>query len=836
MGRSVHPHIITPDSAMLGESYGIDIPRSLRFNTNNGGNQYLTKNSGGGSATKWTYSLWSKNLKVGNGVFMGYNGNNPNSRETLSMGSGGNISWQLRYGGSQHQYRRSTYATHSLHMDNGGWFHFVCQWDSNNSTTADRFIIWINGVRQDLIEYNSTQSGSQSGFMTGQNYIGKAHDTSGYDAEYYLAEMHAVNDAVLAPTHFGFTDPITGVWRPKKSSDIVAATTYGTGGWYLDFSDPSNLGADRSGNGQNWSAYNFDAADSVFDSPTNNFCVLDNNDFNGNKATDGNLQSGTAGTSGWRHTRSTFLLEKGSGKWYWEVQQKGTIDGSNGHIAGLAHQNYWSRSGDPNSNSAHIYARQSDTRYWNGGNTSSHFPTTANNDIIQFAFDADRGLLWSGKNGTWTGADPSTGTSHSYSINYGGGDGGDVVPFVGSYGSSIYSIVNFGQQAFTYTPPTGFRSICSKNFAIQGPTVSSPKSHFNVVTYAGDSNNSTEITLDFQPDLIWIKNRTEGGSDGTSQHMLFDSMRIDSGNSRYQYWGTNNTSADQTNNNGLQAITTSGFRPGSMTRTNESGDNYVAWCWKAGGSPVSNSDGTITSSVSANTDAGFSIVSYTGTGADGTVGHGLDAVPDCIILKNRDRSVEGIVKHTMMASGRVMYTSLTDGEDTATGSNNGIIGNLDNAKTFSLSRTGNSGNYNNNNVSGEKFIAYCWRSIPGYSKFGIFTGNGVGGGNAQPSGTVVRLGFKPALVILKRTTSDSGSNWGMFDFKRLGYNKKVRDLRMNKNNSEGGDDDIISLEAEGFRITSTSSGFGGGNGITYIYMAWAENPGRLPFNMPPSSS
>tara|TARA_B100002019_G_scaffold117790_1_gene101128 strand:- start:324 stop:2822 length:2499 start_codon:yes stop_codon:yes gene_type:complete len=832
MGRAVHPHIITPDSAMLGESYGIDIPRSLRFNTNNGGNQYLTKGSGGGSATKWTYSLWSKNLKVGNGVFMGYNGNNSSSRETLSMGSSGNISWQLRYGGSQHQYRRSTYATHSLHMDNGGWFHFVCQWDSNNSTTADRFIIWVNGVRQDLIEYNATQSGSQSGFMTGQNYIGKAHDSSGYNAEFYLAEMHAVNDAVLAPTHFGFTDPITGAWRPKKSSDIVAATTYGTGGWYLDFSDPSNLGADRSGNGQNWSPNNFDAADSVFDSPTNNFCVLDNNDFNGNKATDGNLQSGTAGTSGWRHTRSTFLLGKGSGKWYWEVQQKGTIDGSNGHIAGLAHQNYWGRAQDPNSNSGYIYARQSDTRYWNGGNTASHFPTTANNDIIQFAFDADRGLLWSGKNGTWTGADPSTGTSHSYSINYGGGDGGDVTPFVGSYGSSIYSIVNFGQQAFTYTPPTGFRSICSKNFAIQGPTITNTKNHFNCVTWTGNTSLSRDITgIGFQPDLVSIKSRTN-----TYEFLWFDSVR---GAGKRLF--THNNNAESENSGTLSAFLSDGFRlgNGSSVDLSVNGNNsvtYVAWCWKAGGAAVSNSDGTITSSVSANKDAGFSIVSYTGTGADGTVGHGLDAVPDFIMMKNRDRAVEWIAKHTMMASGKIMYVNLTDGEDTATGSNNGIIGNLDNAKTFSLSRSGNSGNYNNNNVSGEKYIAYCWRSIPGYSKFGIFTGNGVGGGNAQPSGTVVRLGFKPALVVFKRTSSDSGANWGVFDFKRLGYNKKVRDLRWNKNNSEGGDDDIISLDAEGFRITSTSSGFGGGNGITYIYMAWAENPGRLPFNMPPPSS
>ncbi len=831
MGRSVHPHIITPDSAMLGESYGIDIPRSLRFNTNNGSNQYLTKNSGGGSATKWTYSLWSKNLKIGNGVFMGYNGNNPSSRETLSMGGSGNISWQLRYGGSQHQYRRSTYATESNHMDNGSWFHFVCQWDSNNSTTADRFIIWINGVRQDLIEYNSTQSGSQSGFMTGQNYIGKAHDTSGYNAEFYLAEMHAVNNAVLAPTHFGFTDPITGNWRPKKSSDIVAATTYGTGGWYLDFSDPSDLGADRSGNGQNWSAYNFDAADCVFDSPTNNFCILDNNDFDGNKATDGNLQSGHANTNAWRHTRSTFLLGKGSGRWYWEVQQKGTIDSSNGHIAGLAHQNYMSRTQDPNSNSAYIYARQGDTRYWNGGNAASHFPSTANNDIIQFAFDADRGLLWSGKNGTWTGADPATGTNHSYSINYGGGDGGDVTPFVGSYGSNNYSIVNFGQQPFTYTPPTGFRSICSKNFAIQGPTITNTKSHFDVVTFTGNGSTGQSITsLQFQPDLIWFKSRSS-----TSWHAWFDVVR-----GRAKGWSTNVTNTEYTSSSTQDLISfdSNGFTVGTTYAwgsVNGNTNNIVAWCWKAGGAPVSNSDGTITASVSANKDAGFSIVSYTGTGADGTVGHGLDAVPDCIILKNRDRAVEGLVKHTMMASGKIMYTNLTDGEDTASGSNNGIIDDLDNAKTFSLSRTGNSGNYNNVNVSGEKFIAYCWRSIPGYSKFGIFTGNGQGG-TQQPGGTVVRLGFKPALVILKRTSSDSGSNWGMFDFKRLGYNRKVYDLRMNVNNTEGGDNDILSLESEGFRITTTSSGFGGLNGQTYIFMAWAENPGRLPFNMPPSSS
>ena len=118
---------------------------------------------------------------------------------------------------------------------------------------------------------------------------------------------------------------------------------------------------------------------------------------------------------------------------------------------------------------------------------------------------------------------------------------------------------------------------------------------------------------------------------------------------------------------------------------------------------------------------------------------------------------------------------------------------------------------------------------------GVFTGNG-NGGTQQPGGQVVRCGFKPALVILRSTGGGSGRNWGIFDFKRLGYNKKVRDLRANVNNSEGGDDRLVSLESDGFRITTTSSGFGGSDGQTYMFMAWAENPGRLPFNMPPTSS
>ena len=832
MGRAFVPHIITPDSAMLGESYGINIPRSLRLNTAHGGG-YLTKSSGGGSATKWTYSLWTKNCSIGNGLFCGYNGNNSSSRETLSMGGSGNIAWQLRYGGSQHAYRRSTYGTDSDHMENSGWSHFLFQWDSNNGNTADRWIVWVNGERQPQIQYNATQSGSSSGFMTGETWIGRAADTTGYSAEFYVAEMHAVNNAVLAPTHFGFTDPITGAWRPKKSSDIVAATTYGTGGWYLDFSDPSNIGADRSGNGQNWTVNGLSTSDVVLDTPTNNFCILNNNDRAGNESTNGNLQSGTAGTSNWRHTRSTFLLEEGSGRWYWEVQQKGTIDGSNGHIAGLAHQNYVATTQDPNGNSGYMYARQSDKRYWNGGNAAGHFSTTANNDIIQFAFDADTGFLWSGKNNTWTGANPATGTNSSFP-----NVSGDVCPFVGAYGSSIYSIVNFGQQPFTYTPPTGFRAICSKNYDIQGPTVVSPKSHFNVLTYSGNGSNGHNITgLEFQPDFVWIKVRNTAGS-----HYLVDSVRgLGTGDS-YRALDTAGSSPEYTNDNDmLRSLNSDGFtldnNNDATFYVNRSSDTYVAWCWKAGGAAVSNTDGTITSSVSANKEAGFSIVSYTGNEVNNaTVGHGLGASPDVVIIKDRDTNSAGnnwYTFHSSLNSGNYLKLNSTDAQTAVSGTSNGGVGSVT-STTFNFIQ-GTSGNNKNVNENGDNFIAYCWRSIPGYSKMGIFTGNG-NGGTTQPGGIVVRCGFKPALVILRSTGGGSGSNWGMFDFKRLGYNKKVRDLRMNTNSSEGGDDRIISLESDGFRITSTSSGFGGSDGQTYVFMAWAENPGRLPFNMPPTSS
>ena len=228
--------------------------------------------------------------------------------------------------------------------------------------------------------------------------------------------------------------------------------------------------------------------------------------------------------------------------------------------------------------------------------------------------------------------------------------------------------------------------------------------------------------------------------------------------------------------------------------------------------------------ASVNRDAGFSIVTYTGTGADATVGHGLGKIPACIIVKNRDRSVDWIFKHQKNSSGEILYLNLNSNEDGATGSNNGIMGDLNNASTFSLSRTSNSGNYNNVNYSGEKYVAYCWAEIPGYSKFGSYVGNG------SSNGTFVYTGFRPAWIVIKNRDA-GGYDWVLQDNKRSPFNLCDDKLNPNTNNTEATDYDKLDMLSDGFKLKQNAAG-SNANGTTYVYMAFAEQPGGVtPFEI-----
>jgi len=345
-------------------------------------------------------------------------------------------------------------------------------------------------------------------------------------------------------------------------------------------------------------------------------------------------------------------------------------------------------------------------------------------------------------------------------------------------------------------------------------TIDNPELFFQTLIWTGDGSGTKSFTLDgsenMQPDWVWSKPR-DSLSSITGNHFLFDSVR---GAGAEKELVSNNDGSEGANANQVYGYISS-FNSDGFTTTAGSSNNdyfnknsikYVSWNWKAGGSASSNSNGSITSSVSASTTAGFSIVSYTGTGSNATIGHGLGVTPKWIIFKNRSATKGWSVYHTSYGATKFMFLNETGAPQTYSPMFN------DTEPTSSLFSVGTD---LATNVSGNNYIAYCFAEKKGYSKFGSYTGNG----NAD--GTFVYTGFKPAWVLVKNT-SGSGDNWTILDNKRLGYNPDNRLLFPNANNA---DYTAVNLDllSNGFKARSTDTTFNG-SGATYIYMAFAENP------------
>ena len=323
-------------------------------------------------------------------------------------------------------------------------------------------------------------------------------------------------------------------------------------------------------------------------------------------------------------------------------------------------------------------------------------------------------------------------------------------------------------------------------------SITKPTDYFNALLYTGNGSTNALTGVGFQPDWVWLKGRSNG--DGSR---LYDAVR---GTTKEIY--SDATDAESTNSNGLTAFGTDGFTLGSSSGTNGSSKTYVAWNWLGANGTASNSNGSITSTVSANTTAGFSIVSYTGTGSNATIGHGLGAVPRWIIVKVRDASNNWIVQHGSLGATKRMLLDATSAEASASTFFNNT------EPTSSVFSVGTEDVTNNN---GNAYIAYCFAEKTGYSKFGSYTGNG----NAD--GTFAYTGFKPAWVIIKRT--DSTSHWRMFDNKREGFNVDNDALKANTSDAET-TTDFIDLLSNGFKLRSTDSAVNSGS---FIYMAFAEN-------------
>jgi len=327
--------------------------------------------------------------------------------------------------------------------------------------------------------------------------------------------------------------------------------------------------------------------------------------------------------------------------------------------------------------------------------------------------------------------------------------------------------------------------------------INKPSDYFNTVTYTGTGATGNSQTVGFQPDWIWFKNRSVGDS-----HALFDSVR-----GRTKILLSDGTNADLTGTTDLESFDANGFTvgvPNSVSSPNRSGSSIVAWNWLAGGTASSNTDGSITSSVSANTTSGFSIVSYTGTGANATVGHGLGSALDFIIVKKRNGATSWCTTGTANGWNKSLFLDTTD----SSGSYTFWQSTAPTSSVFSID--GSSAV----NGSSDTFIAYCFAEKKGYSKFGSYTGNG------SADGTFVYTGFKPAFVMVKITSTTN--NWVIRDNKRPNFNPNNNALYPDLTAVEGTADGEIDLLSNGFKMR-TSGGNINGSG-TLIYMAFAQNP------------
>jgi hypothetical protein len=331
-------------------------------------------------------------------------------------------------------------------------------------------------------------------------------------------------------------------------------------------------------------------------------------------------------------------------------------------------------------------------------------------------------------------------------------------------------------------------------------TIDLPTDYFRVKTYTGNATANTPITWNetnnMQPDWLWFKNRSQAQS-----HAIFDVLR-----GVTKRLSSNGTGADSTELTNLDSFDTNGFTVDYEAIVNGSGDSMVAWGWKANGAGVSNTAGTISSTVSANTTAGFSIVSYTGTGSNATVGHGLGVAPKMVIVKGRSFAGDWKVYNSNVGA---TFQGFLNGVDAFQGSSPTIWNST--APTSTVFSIGTNAGVN---TSGGTIIAYCFAEVKGYSKFGKYTGNG------STDGTFVYTGFSPAFVMVKSTSA--AGTWCMFDNKRSSFNEA---------------DEIINAEDSAAEFTATgidftSNGFKHRNsntnrnasGVDYIYMAFAQNP------------
>jgi hypothetical protein len=777
---------------------GYSISRSVRFNSSD--SAYLSRTpASAGNRKTWTWAGWVKRSALGGDQVLFGACPSPGGADNDHYGLliSGDALWSSYYTGTQ-VFQCTTSA---VLRDPSAWYHIAVAFDTTQATASNRIKIYVNSAIQTL-STASYPSQNYDGQINSAIFhsIGKHPRVSGSYLSGYVADIHFIDGQALDPTSFGEFSATTGVWMPKAYTG-----TYGTNGFKLNFSDNSTaaaLGTDSSGAGNTWTVNNLSVTagagnDSLVDVPTNgsevdtgaggqvrgNYCTLNPLGTAGATPSDGNLSISSSSTVGNRI--STFFLT--SGKWYWEGSGTGYV----GAIVGRGGEGFTGSISGTGSKAIGWW--QDGPVYWDGGDNGGS-TTFTSTDVIGIALDMDAGNIKFYKN-----------NSLIYTITFGSGTvpnlSSGVFPGYNVGASTRSASFNFGQRPFAY-PVAGYKSL--NTASLPAPVITKPSTVMDVALWTGSSTASARTIsgLQFSPDLVWAKSRSLSYS-----HNLYDTVR---GTGKGLY--SDSTGAESTNNiyGYISAFNSDGFTatPGSTDNGffNETNATYAAWCWDAGSSTVTDNTGSIQSSRRTNASAGISIVTWTQTGSSGdtpTVGHGLGVAPSLILTKNRGGAVDWRSYHASLGVNKVIWLNSTLG-----------AGDIGSPPGWSISST-TFGMKNGQVVdSGNSMVAYCFAPVAGYANAFSYSGNG------STDGPMVYLGFRPALIILKRT--DSANDWGIFDNKRLGYNPQTAFLFPNASYSESASD-YMDLLSNGFKIRRTNAEYNASGG-TYIGFAWAESP------------
>ena len=773
-----------------GQATGYEIEQSCRFAVED--DPTLTRTFATPTNRRiYTLSAWVKTCDQNGGSILEHNTTGGVTWANITIGN--RVDFFDYSSGSA----RIDLRTNALFHDHSAWYHLVVGVDTTQSTDTNRVKIYVNGVQQTSFGTATYPSQNFDGHLNSAvaHLIG---DGTNGRLNGYLAENHFIDGQQLTPASFGETNS-QGVWVPIK----YTGGSYGNNGYYLAFQDSSSLGDDTSGEGHDWTVTNLAAADQVTDSPTNNMPVLNPLSKGTGTLSDGNLEyTGVSGN--WSNARVNLLVPD-TGKWALRMK---SADSYQQILVGLCAPDSACPYTDIDVNGVvqiryNTFDGNFVTRVTGSLVNDTGAPTTAAQTFFQLLFDMDNGKLGVAADGASSGTFADISTYSALDLN-GASLKTARQPFVQAFsgvsaGAGV--IIDAGQSGWT-TTVTGFKNLILANLST--PTITDGSKYFQTTLYEGNgstqsinqSGNST-----FQPDWVWIKNR-----DAADSHVLTDSPR-----GVTKILSTNNTDAETTDADTVTAFESDGFALGDDDKVNTSSESYVAWQWKANGSGSSNEDGSInTTATSANTTAGFSISTYTGTGSAATIGHGLGVTPSMIFVKKRDSGSDDawVVWHTKLP-GANYYLNLND-----TGAKDTSVNYWNN--TLPTSSVFSVGASNGTNQSTKTFVVYCFAEIPGYSSIGSYEGNG----NAD--GSFVYTGFRPSWLLIKNI--DAAESWNLRDSKRDPFNVTKEILVPNTNAAEAtsGGGQYADLLSNGFKLKGTDPGVN--SSATFIYMAFAENP------------